>query len=89
MLAEQRDIGGIDHLRVFDPPAPISGIVGGHFVDRIEDFGIGRVTDGVDRDLEIVERGAAHQVAQLRAVEQRQPAITGIVGVILFQQRPA
>src|SRR3546814_1987081 len=63
-LAEAREIGGVDDLRVLDPPAAIALVGVRHRLDRIERLGVGLVADRVDRDLEAVHRRAAHQVLE-------------------------
>ena len=63
VLAEQREFCGIDDLRMLDPPAPVAFVGFGHILDRPQHIGICRIADRVDRDLEFVHRGAAHQIA--------------------------
>ncbi len=59
------DVGGIDDLRMLDAPAAVAGIGAGQLLDRAEHLGVGGVADRVDRDLEAVQRRAAHEVAEL------------------------
>jgi hypothetical protein len=62
--AKRGQVGRIDDLRMFDPPAPVSAC-------RLDcEFGIGikclrisRIANGVDCNLESVERRPAHDVA--------------------------
>ena len=78
---EARDIDRIHDLHVFDPPAPVALVGQRHLLDRVEHFLVRGIADGMHRDLEAVERRAAHQIAQLRGREQRQAGVAGIVGV--------
>ncbi len=89
MLAHPRNVSRINDLRVFDPPAPVAGIAFGKFLNRRQNIGIGGIANGVNGGLEIVHRGAAHQVAQLRRGEERQPLDPGFIGVRCLQARPA
>lgn len=81
VLAEPGEVGGIDVLGMLDPPAPITLVGAGQLADRVERHGVGGIADGVDRDLEGIDRGAAHQVAQLGVVELRQTLVARRVGV--------
>ncbi len=70
---------------MLDPPAAITGIGAGQFIYGRQHFGIGGIANGVDRDLEFVERGAAHQIAQLFRGREGEAAVARIVGIRLFQ----
>jgi hypothetical protein len=61
----------------------------GQIVDRAEQRGVRLIADGVDGDLKPVHRRAAHQVAELRLCEAREPACLGTVGIRRFQPCPA
>ena len=89
MPTRQGNIRRIDDLRVLNPPAPVALVAIRKFSHRRQHIAIGSVTNGVHRRLEIVERGAAHQVAQLRRGEERQPLGSGLIGVWRLEARPA
>ena len=89
MLAEPRQIGRIDDLRVLDPPAPIALVGRRELVDGVQHHRIGAVADRVNRDLEVVDTRAAHEVAELGLVHAQQPGVGGIVRVRRFQRGAA
>ena len=70
MLAKSLDILGRYDLRMFDPPAAVAAIAFRQFLDRRKRFGLRGVAERVDRDLLVLHRGTAHQVAQLRLAQQ-------------------
>ena len=87
MPAETRQVGRIDHLRMFDPPAPVALIGLCQFVDRVEHLGIGLVADRVDGDLVLVHRRTAHEVADHVVRHEAQPGLAGGIGIGLFEPR--
>src|SRR3546814_3835518 len=70
-LAEARQFGRVDDLRMFDAPAPVALVGFAQFLHRVQHFAVGRVANGVDRDLEIVHRRPAHDVAKLGGRDHR------------------
>ena len=78
-----------DDFGLFDPPASIPGIGQRQFLDREQHFFIGAVAGGANRGLKIVERGAAHPVAQLRGAHLRNPPVCGGIGIGRFQRGTA
>ena len=50
---------------MFDSPAPIALISKGQLINRIKQLPVCSVTNCVDGDLEIIHRGAAHEIAEL------------------------
>ena len=88
MLAEPGDVGRVDDLRVLDPPAPIPAIGCAHFLDGGEQGHVGFVANCVGGDLELVERGAAHQVFQLRIAGDAQALGARRIGIGRFQAGP-
>ena len=87
-MREARQIGGIDDLGMFDPPAPIALVGVRQFLDRAQHLIVGGIADRVDRDLEAVHRRAAHQVLDLRVAQARRAAGRGIVGIRLLSHAP-
>ena len=89
ILRELRQVGGIDDLRVFDPPATIAGETLRDFGDRVERILVRRGADGVDRGLEIALCRAHQYVPQLGGAGQRQAGVARIVGIVLLEPRAA
>ena len=83
LLREALEIGRIDDLGMLDPPAAVALVGERELLDRIEQLRVGGVADRVDRDLEAVHRGAAHQVAQGRVGQEVEPVLAGRVLVVL------
>ena len=82
-LAEARDIGGADVLRMLDAPAQIL-LVGVGFEGVFEDverFAIGAVADGVDAELEAVLDGEFGGLADVGGIVGVEAAAIGLVGV--------
>ena len=82
------DVGGINNLRMFNPPAPVAPIGLGHFRNRIERLRVRGIANGVHSDLKTIHGRAAHQIAQLGIVEELQPAFARLVGIRLLEPSP-
>ena len=74
---------------MFNSPAPVALIGAGHILDCGQHFGIGGIADSMDRNLEFIERGTAHQVAQLGWGHRWQSDIARIIGIGPLQPRTA
>ncbi len=88
ILAETRQVRRIDDLGMLDPPAAVALIGLGEFVDGVEHLRIGGVANGVDRDLEAVHGGAAHQVLQLGVAVEGEAALRRRIGIGALSHAP-
>ena len=87
-MAETRNVGRIDDLGVFDPPAPVTAVSRRELLDRAQHCGIGFIADRMHCDLEAIERGAAHHVFK-RGIAGDAQALGGGIAVRQLQAGPA
>ena len=88
-LRQPPDVGRIENLGMFDPPAAVGAIGLAQFLIRTDDLRIGGIADGMHRDLEMIHRGAAGEVLQFGIVHQLKPARARRVAVRRLEPRPA
>ena len=84
MIAKARKIGWIDNLCMLNPPAPVAFVAFGEFRDSHQNIGVGSIANCVNRSLKVVERCAAHPVAQLGGRGDRDAAGCGLIMIWLF-----
>ena len=70
---------------MFDPPASVALISEGKLINRVKQLPIRCVTNCVDGDLEIIHRSAAHQIAELGCVKERQSALPRFIGIVSLE----
>ena len=87
-MTEARNVRRIDDLGVFDPPAPVTAVSRCELLDRAQHCGIGFIADRMHRDLEVIERGAAHHVFK-RGIAGDAQALGGGIAVRQLEAGPA
>ena len=85
MFAKLLQIGGVDNLHMFNPPAHIAFICFRQFLDRADNFGICRIADRVYRGLKPVHRCPHHQVADFGAGQKLKASLSRRVGIGFFE----
>jgi hypothetical protein len=88
MLAKLLQIGWINNLDVFNPPALITLVDFGQFLNRAYDFRIGGVTNGVNSGLKAVHGCADHEVSDFRARQKLETRLPSGISIRPFQPRP-
>ena len=81
-------IGGINDLDMFNPPALITLVGFGQFLNRADDFRIGGVANGMNGGLEAVHGCADHEVSDFRARQKLETRLPSGIGIRFFQPRP-
>lgn len=88
-FSEAGDIRRVHDLGMFDAPAPVALVGRRQVLDQIEHGGVGLVADGVNGDLEVVHRRAAHEIAELGLVQARKALVVRRIGVGPLEPGPS